>query len=147
MSVFLRRVPVRGPTGVAYAITAFDWRLPQGFFEIAEFAWSVADLDPSVLIDDCNACGVIAAVFESPKPVEHQGHDFLRTDVSDYSAHNVFSCSRTKKADGKAGITSIGPAKRQISTTRHRDSFGDEQFENENSSFGNPEWLNRTPWL
>src|SRR6266404_983889 len=91
MRVFLRRASMRGPTGVANTIATLDRRLPQGFFEIAEFARSAADLDHSALIDDRNARGVIAAVFESLKPVENQGHDLLGTDVSNYSTHSVFS--------------------------------------------------------
>src|ERR1051325_2227005 len=97
VSVFLCRASMRGPAGVTYTITAFDRGLPQGFFEIPEFARSATDLDPSTLIDDRNTRGVIAAVFESLKPVQNHGHDLLGTDVSNYSTHNLFSRLRKRK--------------------------------------------------
>ena len=42
-----------------------------------------------ILVDDSNACRIVAAVFKLAQPIDNQGDDLLLSDVSDYSTHNL----------------------------------------------------------
>jgi hypothetical protein len=45
----------------------------------------------AVLADHSDACGVVSAVFQAPQPVQDQGYNFLRANVSDDAAHGEIS--------------------------------------------------------
>ena len=87
MGVFFGRPSVRGPAGVADAVGAFDRRLLQDLFEIAQFARRAANLQLAFLGDDGDAGGVIAAVFEFAQALDDDGNNFFRSDIADNSAH------------------------------------------------------------
>ena len=57
-------------------------------FEVRQLAGAPAQLDVAV-DDDGDAGRVVAAIFEPPQPVDQDGHDFLRSDVSDDPAHSI----------------------------------------------------------
>jgi hypothetical protein len=44
-----------------------------------------------LVINDGNAGGVIPAIFEAAKPIQNQGDDFFRADISDDSTHGIIS--------------------------------------------------------
>ena len=56
-------------------------------FEIAELAGGAANFELASGIDDGDAGGVVAAVFELAQAFDDDGNNFLRADVADNSAH------------------------------------------------------------
>jgi hypothetical protein len=91
MRVFFRGTPVRGPARVADAVRAVDRRLPDGFFQIVQFSRGAADMYFTVQSDYRDASRVIASIFQTPQAVQDKWNDFLWPDVSDNSAHGIFS--------------------------------------------------------
>ena len=92
MRVLFGRAAVRGPARVAEAVEAGERLRLDGVFEIDQLAGAAPDFDRAVL-DDGDAGRVVAAIFEPPQPLEEDGHDGLRSDVTDDSAHIVESLS------------------------------------------------------
>ena len=86
MGVLLRGPAVRGPARVADAVDSLERLRVDGLLEVHELARAAPSLDLPVA-DDGDACGVVAAIFEPPQPVDEDGHDFLRAEIADDSAH------------------------------------------------------------
>ena len=91
VGVFFGGPAVRGPARVAEAVDAVDGMLADGLLEIGQFARGAAQFQLAVFADHGDARGIVAAIFEAPEPVEDQGHNFLRADISDYAAHDGIS--------------------------------------------------------
>jgi hypothetical protein len=87
VSILLGGTSVSGPAGVTNAVSAFDGRLGDGFFQIAKFSRRAADFEFAGAVHDGDAGGVVAAVFEFAKALDNHGNDFFGTDVSEDSAH------------------------------------------------------------
>ena len=86
VGVLLGGPAVRGPAGVADAVQAVDGLDANRVLEVRQLAGRPAQRDP-FRADERHAGGVVAAVFHSAQSVQQDGHDGLRTDVSDDSAH------------------------------------------------------------
>src|SRR5712691_8776842 len=91
--VFFRGASVRGPTGVAHAVSAVEGLLPQRFFEVAQLAFGAANLQLVVFVNHGNARRIIAAVFKLAQAVDNQRHHLFLSDVSDYSTHKTVGSS------------------------------------------------------
>ena len=57
-------------------------------FEVRQLAGAAPQVDGAV-VHDRDARRVVAAIFEPAQPVDQDGNDVLRSDVSDDSAHSV----------------------------------------------------------
>ena len=55
---------VRGPAGVANAVGAVERLQADDFFQIAQLAFGAADLQAFAIAGDCDAGGIISAIFE-----------------------------------------------------------------------------------
>ena len=86
MRVLLGRPAVRRPARVADAVVAGDRVGVDDVFEVRQLAGAAAQVDGAVA-HDRHARRVVAAVLELPQAVDQHGHDVLRSDVSDDSAH------------------------------------------------------------
>src|SRR5947209_7231966 len=86
--VLFRWPPVRRPARVADAICAVERLQPYGLFEIAELALGAAYVEMVRLVNDRDACGVVAAILQLPQPVEDDRDDLFVSDVSDYPTHD-----------------------------------------------------------
>ena len=86
MRVFFRGPAVGGPPRVAEAIHAGERLRLDGVFEVDQLAGAAADFDAAVLHHG-DARRIVTAILESPQPVEDDGHNRLRPDVSNDSAH------------------------------------------------------------
>jgi hypothetical protein len=91
MGIFLCRPAMRGPAGVSQAIDPIDRIIADGLFEIRQFAGGAANLHMPVLTHNCDACGIVSAIFQASKPIQDEGHDFLRADISDNATHDRVS--------------------------------------------------------
>jgi hypothetical protein len=76
---------------VPQAVDAINRIVANGLLEIWQFAGGAANLHMAVLADHGDAGGVVSAVFQAPKPVQDQGYNFLRANVSDDAAHGEIS--------------------------------------------------------
>jgi hypothetical protein len=72
---------------MADTIGTIDWRSVDDFFEVAKLSRGAAEFQFSLWSDDGDASGVIAAIFEFAQPLDDHGHNFLRANVADNSAH------------------------------------------------------------
>ena len=86
MGVLFGRPAVRGPARVADAVDAFERLRVDRLLEVDELARASAALDLPVA-DDGDARRVVTAIFKPPQSVDEDGHDFLRAEISDDSAH------------------------------------------------------------
>ena len=86
MRVLFRRPAVRGPARVAEAIHAGERLSLDRVFEVDQLAGAAAHFDRAVL-HDRDAGRVVAAIFEAAQPIEKDGDDGLRPDVTDDAAH------------------------------------------------------------
>ena len=93
MRVLFRRPAVRGPPRVADAVESFDRIDSDRLFEIRKLAGRPAQRNP-LGADDRHSRGVVAAIFHAPQPLDEHGHNRLRTDVSNDSAHKSVPGSR-----------------------------------------------------
>src|SRR5579864_712324 len=91
MSIFLGWPAVRGPARVADAVSTFNGRLGDGFFEVTQLSRRAANLQLAGAVHDGDARGIVAAVFEFAKALDDHRHDFFRSDVSENSAHKTVS--------------------------------------------------------
>src|SRR4029077_16830206 len=87
VGVFFGRSSVSSPAGVTDAVGAFDWRLREDLFEVAELAGGAANLELAFFCDYRDAGGVIAAILEFAESLNDDGDNLLRAYVSDDSAH------------------------------------------------------------
>src|SRR5215472_2975078 len=87
MGVFFGGASMRGPSCVADAVRAFDGRLGNCFFQVAQLSRRAANFQLTSAIHDGNAGGVVAAVFQLAQPFNDHGNDFFRANVSKNSAH------------------------------------------------------------
>ena len=90
MGVLFGRPAVRRPARVADAVVAGKRIGVDDLLEVRQLAGAAAQVDRAVA-HDRHARRVVAAIFEPPQPVDQHGHDVLRSDVSDDSAHSVLS--------------------------------------------------------
>ena len=86
MGVLFSRPAVRGPARVADAVDAFERLRVDRLLEVHELARASAALDLPVA-DDGDARRVVTAIFEPPQSVDEDGHNFLRAEITDDSAH------------------------------------------------------------
>ncbi len=84
MGVFFGRRSVRGPAGVANAVSAVDGIQADHFFQVAQLAHGAADGQVAVLHHG-KAGGVIAAILQALKPFQQHRYDALIADVTDNS--------------------------------------------------------------
>ena len=85
--VFFGGTAVRGPTCVTNAVGTIDRILSQDLFEVAQLAFGPANLQLVILVNRCNAGGIVAAIFKLAQTLDDQGYDLFVSDVSDYSTH------------------------------------------------------------
>jgi hypothetical protein len=85
--ILFRGTAVRGPAGVADAVSSVERLVPQHVFEIAQLALSSLNFEFVIFIDDRNTRRVIAAVFQLAQSIDNQRDDLFVSDVSNYSAH------------------------------------------------------------
>src|SRR5580704_5955417 len=93
MRILLGRPSVSSPTRMTQAVDAINRIVANGLLEIWQFAGGAANLHMAVLADHGDACGVVSAVFQASQPVQDQGYNFLRANVSDDAAHGEISYS------------------------------------------------------
>ena len=89
MRVFFGGTAVRGPARMADAIGAVERTQPNRFFEVAQLAFSAADLEFVILVDDGDARRVVAAIFELPQTIDDQRHYLFVSDVTNNSTHKL----------------------------------------------------------
>ena len=73
---------------------------------LRQLAGGAANLQLAVFADHGDAGGIVAAIFEAAEPVQDQGYDFLRADVSDNAAHGGISLrmeTGARNATGHSG--------------------------------------------
>ena len=81
--------------GAASADTLFMKALKQKYelrnLEVRQLPRAAAQIDGAVE-DDRHAGGVVAAILEPSQPVDENGDDFLRSDISNDPAHMYSGC-------------------------------------------------------
>ena len=99
VGVLFRGASMCGPAGVADAVCALDGMLAQNLFEIAELARSAANLKRgSGWTADGDARRVVAAIFQTPQPLDDDRDYLLGTDITDDSAHTEILCDTPGKS-------------------------------------------------
>src|SRR5450755_3475559 len=88
MSVLFRGTAVRGPASVADAVSAIDRLEPDDFLEVAQLAFSAADLQALAIAADRNSGGVVTAIFEPFQPIQNDRHNAFLSDISDDATHS-----------------------------------------------------------
>src|SRR5260370_30416059 len=89
MRVFLSGPAVRGPASVADAVGAVDRVYADGFFQVAQLAGSSAYRQMVIAIVDCDAGGIVTAVFQAAETIEDDGDSLSIPDVADDAAHDL----------------------------------------------------------
>src|SRR5579864_7051772 len=56
MSVFFGRTTVCCPAGMAYAVRAMEWLLPNRLFQIPQLAFGTANFQTTSITGDCDSC-------------------------------------------------------------------------------------------
>src|ERR1051325_5334682 len=79
--------PVCGPTRVTDAVSAVKRTQADGLFEIAQFSFGAPDLEFVTFVDDRDARGVIAAIFELSQPINDERHYLFVAYVTNDSTH------------------------------------------------------------
>src|SRR5208282_5001714 len=87
MSIFFSGTAVRGPTGMADAITAFKRLDADDFFQVAQLALGAAHLQLVAIAGNGDSGRVIPAVFETPQTINNDGNHFLLADVANNATH------------------------------------------------------------
>ena len=96
MGVLLGGPPVRRPARVADAVLAVERTRHDRFLETRELAGAAAQLDRAVA-HDRDAGRVVAAILETPQPVDQDRKDLLVADVADDAAHVILSTSDVRR--------------------------------------------------
>ncbi len=86
VGVLFGRTAVGGPASVADAEAAFDGRLGDHGFEVAELAGGTAQGEAFGAASYGDASGVVTAVLEAAKAFNDDGNDRLGADVTNNSA-------------------------------------------------------------
>ncbi len=95
MRVLFRGSAMRGPAGMADAEGSLQRMFVENIFQIGQLAGGAAHLeDGRIRAAHCDACRVVAAVFEAPQPLNNDRDNLLRTDIPNNSAHNWILCDR-----------------------------------------------------
>src|SRR5262245_32160219 len=87
MRILFSRPAVRSPTRMTDSVSTVERPQPNGLFKVAQLAFSSANREAAVFIDDRYSRGIVAAVFELLEAVKNYSDDLLVTHVSDYSTH------------------------------------------------------------
>jgi hypothetical protein len=87
VSVFLGRTPMRGPSRMADAGMALDWRIEQTAAQIPQLAYGTADFQLIRRRKDRDSGRIITAVFEPFEPTEQDWAGVARPHVTNYSTH------------------------------------------------------------
>src|SRR5581483_9476523 len=90
MRVQFARFAVCRPARVPDAARALERLAFQPRFEIFQFAFGAPAAEVAVL-DGCNACGIVAAIFEPLQRFDEMWSDRLAAENADYPAHNAAS--------------------------------------------------------
>src|SRR5438067_2131356 len=81
------------PACVTNTQHAFAWTIPalDGGDQIGDFSSTTADFEVSCGGENCNACGVVSAIFEFVEAIKQQRSNIgaLRTDVTNDTTHAV----------------------------------------------------------
>src|SRR5579864_930933 len=87
MRIFFGRAAMSGPACVADAVGALDRLEADHFFQIAQLAFSAADLKPLPVAGNGNASRIVAPIFQAPQSLEDDGNHTFLADVADDAAH------------------------------------------------------------
>ena len=88
MGVLFRGTPVRGPAGVADAVGAVERLQADDLFQVAQLAFSAANLQASAIAGNRDARRVVAAILQPAQAINDDRHYALLADVTNNSAHN-----------------------------------------------------------
>jgi ATP-dependent DNA ligase len=92
---------VGGPTGVAHADMAFERVALEDLDQAVELADGTADGNLSLTVDDGDAGGVVAAVFEAAQALDDNWHGLTFTDVADDAAHLLGSAAFANELENR----------------------------------------------
>src|ERR1700719_860225 len=87
MRVLFGGAAVSGPAGMADAVGSVERLEADDFFEVAQLAFGAADLQAFTIAADCDPSRVVAAIFQTPQPVDNYGHHTLLTYISNDATH------------------------------------------------------------
>ena len=91
--VLFCRPAVGGPAGVADAVGAVEGVVAEDVLEVDELAGGAADLEGfAVWAADGDACRIVAAILETPQPLNDDGNYWFWTDIAYDSAHRTILC-------------------------------------------------------
>ena len=91
MGVALARHPVRRPAGMRQTHVACDRGVGERLLEHAHLARGAQPPQLVALVDDRDARGVIATVFQPLQAIEQHRHDVAIGDTADNAAHSPSS--------------------------------------------------------
>src|SRR5579864_1122966 len=109
MGVFFGGTAVRSPSGVAYAVRAMEWLLPNRFFQIPQFSFGTANLKTTSVAGYCDSCGIVAAIFQPPQTFNDDRNNTFLANVTDDATHfrprrpGLFSQRETELFDDRIG--------------------------------------------
>ncbi len=88
VGVFFGGATMRGPAGVADAVSAVEGVVAEDLFDVFELTGGTAEFELFFSgAADSDSGRVIAAVFEAAQAFEDDWNNFFRADVTDDSAH------------------------------------------------------------
>ena len=87
MGIGVGGCPVGGPPRVADGDRAVEWLVSDEGFEAGQASCGLEDVDCAVFIEDREARGIVAPVFEPPEALEDQAGRPAEADVADDAAH------------------------------------------------------------
>src|SRR5580698_1067036 len=87
MRIFLGGATVRSPARVADSVSTVERLKADYFFQIAQFAFGAPHLQAFAVTADGDPGGVVAAILQTPQPLNNDRDNLLLTDVSHDSAH------------------------------------------------------------
>ncbi len=95
VGVLFRRAAMGCPAGVADAIGAVDGIEADGFFQVAQFAFGAANLQPLAVARHRDSGRIVAAVLQLLQPVQNDRNHPLLTYITNNSAHLLTSNRKT----------------------------------------------------
>ena len=94
MGVSLHRKSMRGPSGMPDSRKNRNRLFSRDFFfQYGKFSRRFDNVEPALLFKG-HAGGIIAAIFQTPQPVNQQGNGRFSSSISNNSAHNKFSAAQ-----------------------------------------------------
>ena len=87
VSILFGRPSVRGPARVPDAICPVEWFDPDRLFEIAQFSFRAANLQPIPVARDGDPSRIVTAIFQPSQTFNDYRNYSLLADVADNSAH------------------------------------------------------------